>query len=215
MRSASVGDSVSAEKSRERVERAGNWSRSNKAMGNNHAQPGGEGPGALLKRDVRVGRVASRGFEGPCEGPGLDMRAGCAHRLPVWFEEGGRSKGCAQTPRRREAQLLASQRGTAPRLPASSSSLDRGDGHANRIFCMSSQPRVVFCFHDGTSGLTDSSSCQQSTVPAPFPARLRCGAQQRSRGWELIQEPSAYLPDEDLTRAKREVMGSEMPSAGN
>ena len=34
-------------------------------------------------------------------------------------------------------------------------------------------------------------------------------------GWELIQEPSAYLPDEDLPRAEREVMGSDMPSAGN
>ena len=34
-------------------------------------------------------------------------------------------------------------------------------------------------------------------------------------GWELVQEPSAYLPYEDLPRAKREVMGSEMPSAGN
>ncbi len=32
------------------------------------------------------------------------------------------------------------------------------------------------------------------------------GTQQRSRGWELIQEPSAYLPDEDLTRPE---MGSD------
>src|SRR5205823_10882029 len=115
------------------------------------------------------------------------------------------------------------------RLCSTCSSLGPPELHTHRLGVLGLRPAgmqshqaaqvgprcVVFCFHDGTSGLTDSSSCQQSTVPVLFRQGYDVGTQQLSRGWELLQEPSAYLPDEDLPRAKREVMGSEMPSAGN